>query len=107
MRLSLHRRPRFLPTSLIPRGVREPERPKLRSVRDHLHDSLPPRPAPRSWWVVVVAVALSAGTVAIAAGRVLRSSSPAVHTSALVEAAEQGTRALIDESAHRHLRSLQ
>ncbi len=106
MRLSLHRRPRFLPTSLIPRGAREPERPKLRSVRDHLHDSLPPRPAPRSWWVIVVAVALSAGTMAIAAGRVLRSSSTTVQTTALAEAAEQGTRALIDEQVHRRLRSL-
>lgn len=106
MRLSMHRRPRFLPTSLIPRGVREPERPKIRSVRDHLHDSLPPRPAPRSWWVVVLAVALSAGTVAVAAGRVLRSSTPTAQVSAMADAAEQGTRALVDESVHRHLRSL-
>ncbi|MBI1946276.1 MAG: hypothetical protein HYS27_11295 [Deltaproteobacteria bacterium] len=107
MRLSLHRRPRFLPTSLIPRGAREPERPKIRTVRDHLHDSLPPRAAPRSWRVVVIAVALMAATVAVAAGRLWRSPSRVEQASALAVTAEQGTRALVDESLHRHLRSLQ
>ena len=107
MRLSLHRRPRFLPTSLVPRVARDPERPKIRSVRDHLHDSLPPRAAPRSWRVVVIAVALMAATVAVAAGRWLRAPASIEPASALAAAAEQGTRRLVDESLHRHLRSLQ
>lgn len=106
MRLSMHRRPRFLPTSLIPRGAREPERPKIRTVRDRLHDSLPPRAAPRWWRFVVIAVALLAATVAVAAGRLLGAPSSHEQTSALAAAAEQGTRQLVDESMHRHLRSL-
>ena len=106
MRLSMHKRPRFLPTSLIPRGVRPPERPRVRSVRDHLNDSVPPRAAPRSVRTIVIAVALTAATMAFAAGRFFTSDSTGEADSEVSEAAEQGTRALVDESLHRHLRSL-
>ncbi len=106
MRLSMHKRPRFLPTSLIPRAVRPAERPKLRTVRDHLNDSVPPRAAPRSMRTIIVAIALTAATMAFAAGRLFSPSSPAEAPSALSAAAEQGTRALVDESLHRHLRTL-
>lgn len=108
MRLSLHKRPRFLPTSLIPRAVRPAERaPKVRTVRDHLNDSMPPRPASHLRFVILVAVALTATTVALAAGRLARRGAPGASGSALAAAAEDGTRTLVDESLHRHLRALQ
>lgn len=108
MRLSMHKRPRFLPTSLIPRAVRPAERtPKIRTVRDHLNDSIPPRAAPRSLFTILVAVALTATTMAFAAGRLARRGAGGEAPSAVAAAAEQGTRTLVDESLHRHLRALQ
>lgn len=108
MRLSLHQRPRFLPTSLIPRAVRPAERsPKIRTVRDHLNDSLPPRPASHARFLILVVVALTATTVALAAGRLGRRGRLDPAPSAVAELAEQGTRDLVDESLHRHLRALQ
>ena len=108
MRLSMHKRPRFLPTSLIPRAVRPAERaPKIRTVRDHLNDSVPPRAASRRLFSIIVAIALTATTMALAAGRLARHATTGDAPSAVAAAAEQETRALIDESLHRHLRALQ
>jgi hypothetical protein len=93
MRLSLHKKPSFLP-STVPTPI------------DRARDSLPPMPARRSRWMLVVIAALLSATVAFAANKVAKRESenaPAVRLSA----ADDDTRALLDERLYAHLKRLQ
>jgi hypothetical protein len=92
MRLSLHKKPRFLPSTAPTPAAR-------------VRDSLPPRPAGRSRWIFFVVAALLTATVAFAANRAVRAERHA--GTAAVSRADDDTRAVLDERLHAHLKRLQ